>query len=367
MKSRLLQWLRTGSGVVALPILVCLWCLRPFIRFRILIVGVHRFGHLALEPEMWLANQVISPGIGRRRVIDLWSLGSRQSRSNRELADLWKLRLRPLPSWCIGALVRAGGWVPSLALERPTLSIHGPRNALDRAPRQISSPPSFSEKEVGEFLEHGIDLTRPYVALVVRDSAYYSQRGEIESAQSSILNADLDKFVPACSRLVTMGYQVVRLGGPSPQRFPALPGFFDYANSRCRTPRLDVTLPSHCAFAIATQTGPDAVALLARRPVLYIDVIRFSQFFFGTSLATWVPVKFVVDNREQPLSARALCQTPWLSAKDPGEFVDPRLSLVRSTSEEVERCVVDFALGVSNHSLHLEGSAERTQLGQWQA
>ncbi len=254
---------------------------------------------------MWLANQVISPGIGRRRVIDLWSLGSRRSRSNRELADLWKLRLRPLPSWCIGALVRAGGWVPSLALERPTLSIHGPRNALDRAPRQISSPPSFSEKEVGELLEHGIDLTRPYVALVVRDSAYYSQRGEIESAQSSILNADLDKFVPACSRLVNMGYQVVRLGGPSPQKFPALPGFFDYANSRCRTPRLDVTLPSHCAFAIATQTGPDAVALLARRPVLYIDVVRFSQFFFGTSLATWVPVKFVVDNNEQPLSARA--------------------------------------------------------------
>ncbi|MFZ8966829.1 MAG: TIGR04372 family glycosyltransferase, partial [Ilumatobacteraceae bacterium] len=190
----------------------------------------------------------------------------------------------------------------------------------------------------------------------MRDSAYYSQRGEIESAQSSILNADLDKFVPACSRLVNMGYQVVRLGGPSPQKFPARAGFFDYANSRCRTPRLDVTLPSHCAFAIATQTGPDAVALLARRPVLYIDVVRFSQFFFGTLLATWVPVKFVVDNNEQPLSARALCQTPWLSAKDPGEFVDPRLSLVRSTSEEVERCVVDFALDVSNHSRHLEDS-----------
>lgn len=365
MKSQLLKWIRWGTGIGALPILVFLWCLRPCIRFRVLIVGVHRFGHLALEPEMWLANKEISSDSPQRKVVDLWSLGSRLSQSNRELANLWKARLRPLPSWCVGALVRGGELAPSLALERPILSIHGPRNALDRAPRQISQLPSFSPQEVGAFLEHGIDLTRPYVALIVRDSAYYLQRGEIESAQSSILNADLEKFVSACSQLVELGYQVVRLGGPSPQKLPVLHGCFDYANSQIRTPRLDVALPSHCNFAIATQTGPDAVALLARRPVLYIDVVRFSQFFFGTSLATWIPVRFEVGSSQQPLSARALCRTNWLSAKDPGEFSDSRLSLVRATSEDIERYVVDYAIGISNPSRNLDDSTERKRLMQW--
>ena len=360
------SWLRIGSGVVAIPILACLWCFRPFVRFRILIVAVHRFGHLALEPELWLANKCIASSTCRPKMVDLWNFDSRQSWSNGELAVLWKTQLRLLPSWCIGALVRAGNWLPSLAIEQPTLSIYGPCNALDRAPRQISRLPAFSKQELRAFLGHGIDLTRPYVSLVVRDSTYYLQRGEIEKRSTSILNGNLDKFVPACLELVSLGYQVIRLGGPSWQRLPELPGCFDYANSQIRTSRLDVSLPSNCTFAIATQTGPDAVALLARRPVLYIDVVRFSQFFFGTSLATWAPMKFSVDGNEYPLSAKALSQTKWLSAKDPDAFVDSRLTLLRATSDEVCRYVVDYASDLSDHSLHLENATDRTQLEQWQ-
>lgn len=338
---------RGAAGIGAIPLLLLAWLLRPLIKFRLCVVGSHRFGHLALEPEM----RITSRPSGRLRPpieVDVWSLGSRRVQSNVVLGEMWSRRLRRPPSWVVGALVRAGTWVPWLALERPALSIHGPRNGLDRSPRQCPDPDPFTARERSMLLEHDFDVTRPYVALVVRDAAYYAARGEAEDPHLSLLNTDLSDFIPACRSLAASGIQVVRLGGPSKQNFPDIPGCFDYANSPVRSAELDVKLPMSCRFAIATQTGPDSVALLARRPVLYVNVLRFSQFFFGTRLATWFPVRFVEAENQRPWSLAELAASPLLSAKDPRDFAESGVVFLRASADEVSAYVADYVNELEN-------------------
>jgi len=338
---------RGVAGVVAIPLLLVAWVLRPVMRFHLCIVGSHRFGHLALEPEMRLNGRVSE----RWRFpidIDVWSLGARRAQSNVVLAELWSRHLRRPPSWLVGALVRAGRWVPALALDRPALSIHGPRNGLDRLSRQCPDIGPFIDRERQMLLEQGLDVAQPYAALVVRDSAYYATRGETEDKNLALLNTDLADFEQACRLLAASGVQVVRLGGPSHQKLPLIPGCLDYANSPIRSAALDVKLPMSCRFAIATQTGPDAVALLARRPVLYVNVLRFSQFFFGTQLSTWFPMRFIDAANSLPWTISKLGSSSLLSAKDPREFAESGVTFVRATRDEISACVADFADELEN-------------------
>jgi putative glycosyltransferase (TIGR04372 family) len=340
VKTRIARVVRVLLGLGAIPILALAWILRPVVRIRLCLVGAQRFGHLALEPEMWLASNS-----ERRRlpfVFDIWSLGSRRVQSNTFLADLWSQRLRSRPSWLVAALVRAGEWLPHLAMERAPLSIHGPRNALDRSPQQCPSPGPFSDRERRSLREHGFDVDKPFAAIVVRDSEYYRSRGEQEGSDTSLLNGNLLDFIPACRYLAGVGVQVVRLGGPSQQRLPQIPGCFDYANSVIRSAELDVKLPMSCRFAISTQTGPDALVLLARRPVLYLNMLRFSQFFFGTELATWVPMRFVNKSDDRPVGLGEICRSRLLAAKNPSEFADSYFDFVRASADEVAVCVADF-------------------------
>ncbi|NCV87423.1 MAG: hypothetical protein EBW14_16535, partial [Oxalobacteraceae bacterium] len=90
MKTRIARVVQVLLGICAIPILALAWILRPVVRIRLCLVGAQRFGHLALEPEMWLASNR-----ERRRppfVFDIWSLGSRRVQSNTFLADLWSQR-----------------------------------------------------------------------------------------------------------------------------------------------------------------------------------------------------------------------------------------------------------------------------------
>ena len=87
-------------------VLLVLKLVQPIIKFQLCVVGFHRYGHLALEPEIYLAEQEIlkATNASHGRVISIWSLGPVAKQSNRFLAKKWKDELLVLPSWFVGSL-----------------------------------------------------------------------------------------------------------------------------------------------------------------------------------------------------------------------------------------------------------------------
>lgn len=324
-------------------VLLVLKLIQPIIKFQLCVVGFHRYGHLALEPEIFLAEQEIlkATGASRRRVITIWSLGPIVKQSNRFLASKWKEELQVFPSWLVSSLHSVGSIFPVLKLNEPNLSLTGSMNGLDKTASHIS----FTAKEIEEgkrrLAEIGINPDKPYVCLIVRDGGHYKSKGDIESAGYELLNFDINDFSGVAEVLIESGFQVVRMGSGSERPFTSKPdGVVDYALSKYQSEFLDVYLAATCEFAVSTQTGPDAVCMLFRRPVLYVDVTRYCQFFFGSELATWSPVRLQKNGSILNLSEVVNSEIAWF--KDPNLFSKNGISQQKTSSSELKELVRSY-------------------------
>lgn len=340
---------KIAKGVLSIPsvlVLLGLWILRPLVRVQLLVVAFHRFGHLALEPEVFISlNETENdqePANHRfPRFVRLWSFGPARLQSNRFLVKKWKEVLLVAPSWCVDSLLRVGEKFPALRLETPKLSVHGPANALDHSDPHLKFSRSELNKGRDDFEKLGIDSDQPIVCLIVRDGGYYAARGEVESQGYELFNFDISTFEFAAKSLTTRGYQVVRMGSGSEKPFGlGITGVFDYSQSPHRSEFLDIYIAAHCQFAVSTQTGPDAVCLAFRRPVCYIDVARFSQFFFGSKLAYWNPSELQLDGKRLTLREIVSGDVVWM--KDPDDFMSRGIRSNRSTPQQIERLVNGF-------------------------
>ena len=346
--------------IPALLVLIVLRILRPVVKVELCIVAFHRFGHLALEPEIYLGELEIRAAQRDLRqfpiTVQWWSLGPKKLQANRYLATKWKQVIRVLPSWWIDALHSVGIKISVLRLAEPHMSIRGSLNSLDRTDAQLKLTDTEIAEGMSQLRAIGIDPDKPYACLVVRDGGYYASLGESESDGYSFLNFDVSTFEQAALSLVQRGYQVVRMGTGSEIPFGAdHPGIVDYANSPNRSAFLDVFIAVTCSFAVSTQTGPDAVCLAFRRPVCYIDVTRFSQFFFGTKLAWWNPAElWQGDSR---LTLRDILLGPIFWIKDPNEFNRQGIRQVRSSAEMIDHLVKSFVDAFENN-LHQTASED---------
>jgi putative glycosyltransferase (TIGR04372 family) len=326
---------------------------------------------LALEPEIFLAEQEIikATGASRRRVITIWSLGPVAKQSNRYLASKWKQELLVFPSWLVSSLHSVGSFFPILKLCEPKLSVTGSMNGLDKTASHVSIKAEELEEGKKRLVEIGINPDKPYVCLIVRDGGHYKSKGEFESSGYEFLNFDINNFSGVAETLVESGFQVIRMGSGSERPFTSKPdGVIDYALSRNRSEFLDVFIAATCEFAVSTQTGPDAVCMLFRRPVLYVDVTRYCQFFFGTKLATWSPARLLKNGSLLNLSEIANSEVAWF--KDPKMFSENGITQHKSSKDELKEIVYSYIhgrvseteLAVSVRSMVSRGLGDRGRL-----
>ena len=337
---RLVKALLFGSSFL---VLLVLKLVQPIVRFQLCVVGFHRYGHLALEPEIFLAEREIMKATNalHGRVISIWSLGPVTKQSNRFLAKKWKDELLVLPSWFVDSLHKAGLVFPFLKLEEPKLSITGSLNGLDKTDSHVSLSAKEMEEGRKRLIEIGISPDEPYVCLIVRDGGHYKSRGDIESAGYELLNFDINDFAGVAEVLVESGFQVIRMGSGSERPFTSKPdGVVDYALSKNRSEFLDVYLAATCEFAVSTQTGPDSVCMLFRRPVLYVDVTRYCQFFFGSKLATWSPVRLLKNGSILNLSEIVNSEIAWF--KDPNLFSKNGISQHKTSKGDLKELVKSY-------------------------
>ena len=324
-------------------VLLVMKLLQPLVRFQLCVIGFHRYGHLALEPEIYLAEREIikSTNASSKRVISVWSLGPVAKQSNRYLASKWKQELLVFPSWFVSSLHSVGSVFPVLKLNEPKLSITGSMNGLDKTASHVSFTANEIEEGKKGLVKIGINPDKPYVCLIVRDGGHYKSKGEIESAGYEVLNFDINNFSGVAEALLESGFQVIRMGSGTERPFTGKPeGVIDYALSNNRSEFLDVFIAATCEFAVSTQTGPDAVCMLFRRPVLYVDVTSYIQFFFGSKLATWSPARLQKNGKILNLSEIVNSEIAWF--KDPNLFSKNGISQQKSSGNELKELVHSY-------------------------
>ena len=84
--------------------------------------------------------------------------------------------------------------------------------------------------------------------------------------------------------MILKGYTVFRMGKTVKNKMKyTSPNIIDYANSKIRSDFMDLFLIKNCKFFISTGCGLDSVAMLFRKPILYINYMGCTVITYGTN------------------------------------------------------------------------------------
>ena len=353
--SQLVNPVKFGLALVLLPFLYLLKLVNPKLHLRVMTTNHQFFGHLALEPEKYLSAldslnslyeiefngekrwENISRGsealIGPN-TLTLWNLGKISKTKNEQLFKMWKRTINVLPSFIAGTLLRAGriSRISNIS-EYQFSSLLSADRYLDLSPAHLEFLATELNQAQIELKNIGIDPNKPWVCFIVRN------QNETDT-ESALRSRQVQDFVLAAQHLVQHGVQVVRMGASKTVPFGVDHELvIDYANSVHRTALLDIFLLGKCAFAVSTLSGPVAVCMAFRRPVLYIDLANYALCFSGTKLTTWTPALIRRESSGELLSLIEVfnCGAGWFW-KD-SQFREAGLRVERSSPDEIAQYV----------------------------
>jgi len=290
--SFLKKFVQLAVRIAVFPFVLVLYLVRRVLVVELVLPNVTLFGHLALEPEKILCNLALEETLRNtsQKRLQIWSFGKARTQVNKTLVKIWRRQVFSLPSMVVDAVHRASRWIPNFEIKVLQFDkLHENDHVLDL----FESHLRFSLDEVSRGEKYlasiGIEPGEPYVCVIVREVAWAPPiTGPLSSGE--LRSRQFDDFIPAALGLVQRGIPVIKLGAPGTTKTTGT-SIIDYANSDAKSEFLDIFLPSRARCVISTMSGPDAVALAARVPVLYIDIAQYSLCFAGTKLVTWVPAQ----------------------------------------------------------------------------
>jgi putative glycosyltransferase (TIGR04372 family) len=168
-------------------------------------------------------------------------------------------------------------------------STSDPCDLYRRAPQQLRL--SADDEVYGKGFARNLGLPEgaKFVCLQIRDNAHdavYSPVG-LAIDYNNYRNSPVAIFTQAIECLVQRGYWVIRMGkavdSPLPVEHPMV---IDYANLGVRTELADIWLCFNCRFMLSTGSGIDALAAVARKPIVCVDLLAYSDitYFYRNSI-----------------------------------------------------------------------------------
>jgi putative glycosyltransferase (TIGR04372 family) len=341
-------FLQIGFRLLALPVVFIFYLLRKYVVVEFVLPNVTLFGHLSLEPEKVLSNIASqkSRSVGEPKRILIWSLGKSRDQVNKALVKIWRRELFVLPSAVVDAMHRASKWLPNFEMKVLQFDkLHENDHVLDLCESHLKF--TASEIETGEkYLRHvGIEPHTPYICLVVREAAWAPPTTG-PSSSGTLRSRSFEDFLLAAEALADLGVAVIKLGAAGTFQ-TAGTKIIDYANGKDKSDFLDVYLPAHAKCVISTMSGPDAVALVGRVPVLYVDIAQYSLCFAGARLVTWIPSRLINKKLGRAMSLSETFESGAGRFLGSSAFEQAGIKIEQSSPEQIRDYCIDFYKSLS--------------------
>ena len=344
--------LQFGLRLLALPVALVFYLLRKYMVVEFVLPNVTLFGHLALEPEKILSN-IATQGprpVGEPKRVLIWSLGKSKDQVNKALVKIWRRELFVLPSAIVDAMHRASKWLPNFEMRVLQFDkLHENDHVLDSCESHLKF--TSSEVKIGEkyLRDVGIEPANPYICLIVREAAWAPPTTG-PSSSGTLRSRSFEDFLLAADSLADLGVAVIKLGAAGTFKTDGTK-IIDYANSKDKSEFLDVYLPSHAKCVVSTMSGPDAVALVGRVPVLYIDIAQYSLCFAGTRLVTWVPARLISQKLGRAMSLSEVFESGAGRFLGSTAFEQAGIKIEQSSPEQIRDYCLDFYKSLTNQKL----------------
>jgi len=345
IKRILMIILKSPSYVMAVPIVLALRIIRPWLIVRLGGLISSRIGHFAGNTELHLCEY--DGGVNRpeRRHIDIFYFATWPI-CNQQLAKMWKRTLRVWPAWILAPIARINQLIPGGAVHEAcnTLNDRDVHNLLDEISPHLDFTAQEEAKGQANLQLMGIPLGSPFVCLTARDSAYLESH--IKGADFRYHNyrdVDVQNYVLAAEELASRGYYVLRMGSKVHASINSdHPMVIDYATNGMRSDFMDIYLGANCTFCISCGTGFDAIPILFRRPVAFVNHVPIGLLVTCQKNTLAITKHHVskIDGRE--LSLREILNSDVGLAYLSSDYESKDIRLIENTPEEICDLVIEM-------------------------
>lgn len=346
-----LRKLRTWALLpVALPVVVMIRLVRPWVLIRFNILTTERLGHFARNTELYLCERDAGINTPKMRHVDLWY--HNWPVANRQLARMWGRVLRVWPAWILAPIDLANSIVPGGAVHQigeNTQIGRDVHNLLDRLPPHLTFLPEEEKKGEAGLRALGIPPGAPFVCLNVRDSSYLAKTIPWATWNyHDYRDGNIQNYVLAALELTKRGYYVVRVGAVVKEAMNVdHPMIIDYAAKGLRTDFMDIYLAAKCAFCISKPTGFECVADIFRRPIVNVDHVplgvlsTFRRDVLATTKMHWL------RGEGRFMTLREIFDSGADQFLTSNRYEELGIDLIESTPEEIAAVVLEMEARLS--------------------
>ena len=346
IKRFLIIALKSPSYFIVIPFIVGLRIIRPWLLVRFGALMSSRLGHFAGDTEIYLCER--DSGINRpeQRHLDLFYFGASPI-CNQQLAKMWKRRLHVWPAWILEPAARINQLLPGGAVHEAfntTFHNRDLHNLLDEYSSHLDFTAEEEAKGQANLQLMGIPFGAPFVCLMARDSAYLDSHFEgSDFRYHDFRDVDVQNYLLAAEELASRGYYVLRMGSkvnePIIGRHHMV---IDYATNGMRSDFMDIYLGGNCTFCISCGTGFDAVPILFRKPVAFVNHVPIGclETFQKHTLAITKHHISAIDGQE--LSLREILNSGTGFASFSSDYESKNIQLNENTPEEIRDLVIEM-------------------------
>ncbi|MDC3200287.1 TIGR04372 family glycosyltransferase [Porticoccaceae bacterium] len=331
---------------LALPVVLVVRIIRPWLLLRFCGLISSRIGHFAANTELYLCEYDAKINRPSQHHVDLFYFATRPI-CNQQLAKMWKRTLYIGPSWVLAPIARINSLFPGGEIHEVGNNSQHDRdvhNLLEKTPPHLEF--TGEEESTGQAnLElMGIPPGSPFVCLVARDSAYLGSH--IKDADFSYHNhrdVDVQSYVLAAEELTSRGYYVLRMGSKVHESINSRHHMvIDYATNGMRTDFMDIYLGAKCAFCISCGMGFDAIPLIFRRPIAYVNLVPPGYFFTFRNSSIGIFKHHFSIKYGRNLSLREVFSKGVGFCMRASEYEEKDIIPLGNTSEEIRNVVVEM-------------------------
>lgn len=331
--------------ILAVPVVAAIHLIRPWLLVRWGGLASPRIGHFAANTELYLCERDAGINVPGRRHVDIFFM--EPPICNRQLAKMWKRILRVWPAWILPFLRRVNRLIPSGAVHEigdNTQNDRDVHNLLDRFPPHLKF--TADEEISGEagLRRMGIPAGAPFVCLIVRDSAYLDAHQSKDWSYHNYRDSDIQNYVLAAEELADRGYFVVRMGVKVRDAIKSHHSrVIDYATNGMRSDFMDIYLGAKCAFCISTSTGFDALPLIFRRPIVFVNLVPLGYLWTFRSQIIGITKHHITVQKDRELTLKEIFTHDVGFSLRASDYLTNGIRLIENTPEEIRDAVVEMA------------------------
>jgi len=332
--------------IPGVPVALFIRLINPWLLIRLGLLRSASIGHFAANTELYLCEQAAGINKPKRRHVDLFYL--EKPICNQQLVNMWMRVIQIWPAWLLEPIHKANRLIPWGSVHEIGTNTQHDRdvhNLLDRFPSHLQFTDEEEARGKAGLNEMGLSLDIPFVCLTVRDSAYLAaHRKGMDFGYHNYRDSDVQNYVLAAKELADRGYYVIRMGVKVREAMKTKHHrVIDYATNGMRSDFMDIYLGSKCCFCISVGTGFDAVPLIFRRPIVYVNMVPFGYLFtFVQHFLGITKHHFSVKlNRELTLSEIFTYDVGFSLLTS--DYESKGVELIENTPEEIRDVVIEMA------------------------